>query len=209
MMQEFPIVYLAAHGETAWALTGQYNGMTDLPLTENGESDARALKRRLHGLSFAKVFTSPLQRAIRTCELGGFGGTVEIDSDLHEWDYGVYEGRTEAEIRADFPDWQLFRHGCPHGESPEQVTARADGVIARLRRIDDDVLIFSSSNFIRALGVRWIGLGLAINARRFVLNIASVSAVGYEGSHSRPVIRLWNDTRHTSYPAAQQRAATG
>lgn len=208
-MEEFPIIYLATHGETAWVLTGQYNGMTDLPLTENGEGEARGLKRRLHGLSFAKVFTSPVQRTIRTCELAGFGAAAEIDSDLHEWHYGTYEGRTEAQISADRSYWQLFRHGCPHGESPEEVAERADRVIARLRRINDDVLIFSSSHFIRALGVRWIGLGLSINARRFLLNIASVSALGYEASLSRPVIRLWNDTRHTSYPALQQRAATG
>lgn len=208
MMEEFPIVYLAVHGETAWVVTGQYNGMSDLPLTENGEGDARSLKRRLHGLTFAKIFTSPLQRAFRTCELAGFGELAEIDSDLREWDYGAYEGKTNAEIRAKCPDWQLFRNGCPHGESPEQVAERANRVIARLRSIADDVLLFSSTHFIRALAVRWIGLGLAINARRFALNVASLSAIGYENSLSRPVIRLWNDTRHTSRPPLQQKIAT-
>jgi len=208
MMKEFPTVYLATHGETAWTLTGQYNGMTDLPLTEGGEGDARALKRRLHGLTFAKVFTSPLQRDFRTCESAGFGAVAEIDSDLREWDYGEYEGRTEAEIRVEYPDWQLFRNGCPHGESPEQVALRGDRVIIRLREINDDVLLFSSTDFVRTLAVRWIGLRLRMNARRFMLNIASVSAVGYESSLSRPVITLWNDTRHSSSPPARHKVAT-
>lgn len=208
MMEQFPVIYLAAHGETAWVLTGQYNGMTDLPLTEQGEGEGRALKRRLHGLTFSKVLTSPLQRAFRTSELAGFGAIAEIDSDLREWDYGSYEGRTDAEIRAEQTDWYLFRHGCPRGESPEQVAARADRLISRLRLTDGDVLLFSSVHFIRALALRWIGLSLSTNARRFVLNIASLSVLGYENSLSRPVIRLWNDTRHMSRPSTHQKVAS-
>ncbi len=193
MMETFPIIYLAAHGETAWAITGQCNGLTDLPLTEVGENDARALKRRLHGMRFCKVFTSALQRDLRTCELAGFADVAEIDSDLLEWNYGAYEGRTPAEIRAERQDWQLFRDGCPQGESPAAVTRRLDQLIFRLRAVEDDVLLFSSLQLIRALGVRWIGFRLPANAaRRFALNLASLSALGYETDLSRPVIKLWN-----------------
>src|SRR6201997_2839318 len=133
MNRVLQVVYLARHGETAWALSGQHTGLTDLPLTERGERNARRLQDRLRGMSFAKVFTSPLQRARRTCELAGFGGVAEVDRNLVEWDYGQYEGLTAAQIHAKRPDWQLFRDGCPGGESPEQVAARADSVVARVR----------------------------------------------------------------------------
>src|SRR6516162_6525308 len=125
MTELLPTVYLARHGETAWTLSGQHTGLTDLPLTERGERNARRLQERLHGLTFAKVFTSPLQRARRTCELAGFGSMAEVDHDLVEWNYGDYEGRRTAEIRAERPDWELFRDGCPGGESPQHVAARA------------------------------------------------------------------------------------
>lgn len=196
MIEPFPIIYLARHGETAWSLTGQHTGLTDLPLTERGETNARSLRNRLAGIRFAKVFSSPLQRALCTCKLAGFGGAVEIDRDLLEWDYGKYEGRRGADIRKERPDWQLFRDGCPGGEAPEQVAERADRVISRIRAINDDVLIFSSGHFLRVLATRWIGLSLTQNARCFMLTTASLSALGYEGSLSRPVIRLWNDTQH-------------
>jgi probable phosphoglycerate mutase len=189
-----PTVYLARHGETAWSLTGQHTGLTDLPLTEHGERNARHLGERLRGLKFAKVFTSPLQRAARTCELAGFK-TAEIYQDLVEWNYGAYEGRRTIEIRADRPDWQLFRDGCPDGESPEQIGARADRVISRVRTIAGDVLIFSSGHFLRVLTARWLGLEPAAG-RFFALDTASLSELGYEHSLSAPVIRLWNDTRH-------------
>ena len=208
MLELFPTVYLATHGETAWTVTGQYGGLTDLPLTEHGEAEARALKRRLHGFPLAKVFTSPLQRDCRTCELAGFGAVAEIESELLEWNYGVYEGRTDAEIRAEHDQWSLFRDGCPHGDSPAEVAARADRLISRLRAIHDDVLLFSSTHFTRALAMRWIGFGLATNARRFALDTASLSALGYENNLSRPVIRLWNDTRHTSRLSAQRGLAS-
>ena len=126
MAEALPLVYLARHGETAWSLSGQHTGRTDLPLTESGERNARALGVRLRGLVFAKVFTSPSQRAVRTCELAGFAGTGEADPDLAEWDYGRYEGRRTAEILEERPDWQLFRDGCPDGESPAEIGARAD-----------------------------------------------------------------------------------
>ena len=194
--QMFPIVYLARHGETAWTLSGQYTGLTDLPLTERGERNARRLEERLRGLSFTRVFTSPLQRARRTCELAGFGAVAEIDSDLVEWNYGDYEGRRTGEIQAKRPDWELFRDGCPGGESPAQAAARADRVVSRIRAVLGNVLLFSSGHFMRVLATRWIGLEVTAIARRFLLSTASLSAVGYDKELSRPVIRLWNDTHH-------------
>jgi probable phosphoglycerate mutase len=167
-----------------------------LPLTERGERNAARLQQRLKGLTCAKVFTSPLQRARRTGELAGFGSVAEIDPDLLEWDYGKYEGRKTAEIRAERPDWQLFRDGCPGGESPAQVVARADRAVSRLRAVGGNVLLFSSGHFLRVLAVCWIGIELTTQARSFMLSTASLSAVGYEDSLSRPVIRLWNETRH-------------
>jgi probable phosphoglycerate mutase len=196
MSEALPIIYLARHGETAWSLTGQHTGLTDLPLTERGERNASRLKQRLKGLTFAKVYASPLQRARRTCELAGFATVAEIDPDLLEWNYGQYEGRRTAEIRAERPDWQLFRDGCPGGESPAQVVARADRAVSHVRAVQGDVLLFSSGHFLRVLAARWIGLELTTHARSFMLSTASLSAVGYEDSLSRPVIRLWNETRH-------------
>jgi broad specificity phosphatase PhoE len=196
MTEVFPIVYLARHGETAWTLSGQYTGFTDLPLTERGERNARRLEERLAGLTFAKVFTSPLQRARRTCELAGFGAVAEIDEDLVEWNYGDYEGRHSADVHRERPEWELFRDGCPGGESPAEAAARADRVVSRVRAVPGNVLLFSSGHFIRVLATRWIGLEVTANARRFMLSTASLSAVGYEKELSRPVIRLWNDTHH-------------
>ena len=195
MSEEFPIVYLARHGETAWTITGQHTGLTDLPLTERGERNARRLAERLRGLTFAKVFTSPLQRAARTCELAGFGAVAEIDWDLLEWNYGEYEGRTATDIHRERPDWQVFLDGCPGGESPGEVGARADRVVKRVRAVAGDVLIFSSGHFLRAFAARWLGLDVAIG-RFFMLTTASLSALGYEYNLSRPVIRLWDDNRH-------------
>ncbi len=195
MSDVFPIVYLARHGETAWTITGQHTGLTDLPLTERGERNARRLAERLRGVTIAKVFTSPLQRAVRTCELAGFGATAEIDRDLVEWNYGEYEGRVSADIHRERPDWQVFLHGCPGGESPEEVGTRADRVVKRVRGVEGDVLIISSGHFLRAFAARWLGLEVAIG-RFFVLSTASLSAVGYERNLSRPAIRLWDDTCH-------------
>jgi broad specificity phosphatase PhoE len=195
-VDNLPVIYIARHGETAWTLTGQHTGLTDLPLTPQGERNARALAARLTGLKFAKVFTSPLQRASKTCTLAGFGAAAEVDRDLVEWNYGEYEGLRSAEIRAKRPDWQLFRDGCPGGESPTQVIARADSVLRRVRDVNGDVLLFSSGHFIRVLAARWIGLEPSANSMSFLLSTASLSAVGYDHDLSRPVIRLWNDTDH-------------
>ncbi len=190
-----PVTYLARHGETAWTITGQHTGLTDLPLTERGERNARRLGERLNGLTFGRVFTSPLQRTVCTCALAGFGDAAEVDRDLVEWDYGRYEGRRTAEILAERPDWQLFRDGCPGGESPDQVGARADRVVSRVRAVHGDVLLFSSGHFLRVVAARWLGFEPAAG-RYFLLGTASLSALGYEHTLSQPVIRLWNDTHH-------------
>jgi broad specificity phosphatase PhoE len=195
MSEVLPVVYLARHGETAWSLSGQHTGLTDLPLTERGQRNARALGERLKGLTFAAVFTSPLQRAARTCELAGFGAAAEVDRDLLEWGYGEYEGRRTVEIHAERPDWELFRDGCPGGESPDQVGARADRVVSRVRAIRGEALLFSSGHFLRVLAARWLGLD-PWAGRYFLLITASLSALGCDGSLSQPVIRFWNDTRH-------------
>ena len=193
--KELQVVYLARHGETAWSLSGQHTGLTDLPLTPVGEANAGKLGDALKGLSFDKVFSSPLRRAWRTCELAGFRGSVEVLPDLVEWDYGEYEGLTSMEILAARPDWQLFRDGCPGGESPEQVVARADRVVDLLRSVSGNVLVFSSGHFLRMLATRWTGID-TLGARSLMLSTASLSVLGYEGSLERPAIRLWNDTHH-------------
>ena len=195
MRASLPVVYAARHGETAWSLSGQHTGLTDLPLTERGQRNADRLGERLRGLTFAKVFTSPLVRAARTCELAGFGDIAEVDRDLLEWNYGDYEGRRTVEIHAQRPDWQLFRDGCPGGESPEHVGVRADHVVSRVRAIQGNVLLFSSGHFLRVFAARWLGLEPGAG-RYFLLSTASVSAVGYEHNLSEPVICLWDDTRH-------------
>ena len=197
MSEDLQMIYLARHGETAWSRSGQHTGLTDLPLTEEGQRRARQLGQRLAGLVFARVFTSPLQRAARTCELAGFGAQAEKNPDLVEWNYGKYEGLRTAEIRATDPDWHLFRDGCPGGETPAQIGARADRVLARVRAVKGNVLIFSSGHFLRVFTARWLGLEPA-GGRFFTLNTASVSILGFENALTQPVVRLWNDTGHTN-----------
>ena len=191
------MIYLARHGETEWSRTGQHTGLTDLPLTERGEQEARDLGKRLSRLAFAKVFTSPLQRAFHTCEIAGYGAVAEKDPDLVEWNYGKYEGRRSAEIHAEAPNWHLFRDGCPGGETPAQIGARADRALQRAKAVSGDVLIFSSGHFLRVFAARFLGLDPA-GGRFFTLNTASVSVLGYENNVSQPVVRLWNDTSHVS-----------
>jgi broad specificity phosphatase PhoE len=195
MAETLPTIYLARHGETEWSLSGQHTGLSDIPLTPRGERNARQLGTRLSGLTFPYVFTSPLKRARRTCELAGFGARAVVDPDLVEWDYGDYEGKTTAEIHRARPDWELFRDGCPGAESVADVGARADRVIARLRALGSDALVFSSGHFLRILGARWCGLAPAAG-KCFYLSTAALSAVGYEHGLEEPVIRLWNDCRH-------------
>jgi len=183
---------LVRHGETAWSLSGQHTGRTDIPLTEKGEQDARKLAERLSTVKFSHVFTSPLQRARRTCVLAGLGEVAEIEPDLVEWDYGDYEGQRPADIRAARPGWNVFRDGCPGGESPAQVSERADRLIARLRTLEGNIAIFSHGHFGRVLAARWIGLEIR-QAQNLLLSTASVSILGYEHNLAEvPAIVLWN-----------------
>jgi probable phosphoglycerate mutase len=195
MSQALPAVYLARHGETAWTVSGQHTGRTDIPLTERGERNARRLGERLKGLTFTHVFTSPLQRARRTAELAGFGAAAQVDSDLVEWNYGDYEGKKTVDILKIRSDWQLFRDGCPGGETLTDVGSRADRVCRRLRAMDGDVLLFSSGHFLRVLAARWLGVEVAAG-RYFLLSTATLSILGYEHNKNEPAIRLWNDARH-------------
>lgn len=164
-----------------------------MPLTEQGEQDARKLADRLRAVRFSRVLASPLQRARRTCELAGLNKVAEIEPDLTEWDYGDYEGMRPLEIREARPDWNIFRDGCPRGESPNQITERADRLIMRLRALENNIAIFSHGHFGRVLGARWIGLSVQ-QAQPFLLSTASISILGYE--HNLPghqsAIMLWN-----------------
>ena len=195
MSAKLPIVYLTRHGQTEWSRSGQHTGLTDLPLLPEGEYDAQRLGARLRKIEFAAVWTSPLIRAARTCELAGFGGVAQMDPDLVEWNYGEYEGLTNAQIQELRPGWRVFEHGCPGGETPEQVAARADRVLARARAAGGNVLLFSSGHFTRMLGARWLGLP-PINGEMFTLATASLSGLGYEHNLNEPVIQLWNDVSH-------------
>jgi broad specificity phosphatase PhoE len=192
MAQSFPLVYLIRHGETAWSLSGQHTGLTDIPLTEHGERDAIRLGQKLNGIKFDHVFTSPLQRARRTAELAGFGAVAQVDPELVEWNYGLCEGRTTGDILKERPDWQLFRDGCPGGESVQEIGARADRVIARVRALDGNTLLFSSGHILRVLGVRWCGFDPSYG-RYFYLATSTLSGLGYEHNKDEPVIRLWNE----------------
>jgi broad specificity phosphatase PhoE len=195
MSETLPIIYLARHGETAWSRAGRHTGRTDVPLTDRGEHNARRLGERLRGIVFEKVLASPLARAARTCALAGFGDAAEIDPDLVEWDYGAYEGRTSNEIHAERPGWRLFRDGCPGGEAPAEIGARADRVLARLRTLRGNALLFSSGHITRVLAARWLRLEPAAGAL-FLLGTGSLSALGYEHGPADPVIQLWNETSH-------------
>lgn len=193
-MSVLPLAFLVRHGETAWSLSGQHTGRTDLPLTLGGEANARRLGERLLGNAFDRVLTSPLQRAVRTCELAGYGGAAEHDPDLVEWDYGRYEGRTTAEIRAENPTWDLFREGCPDGESPATVAERADRIVARVRMATGNVLLFSSGHFLRVLAARWCGLDVTF-ARYLLLDTGTVSVLGYAHDNLRePALKFWNQS---------------
>ena len=195
MSRALPKICLVRHGETAWTISGQHTGRTDIPLTERGDRDGQELSARLRGMAFANVLTSPLQRAWRTGELAGFGAHAEADADLLEWDYGVYEGRRTADIRAERPGWHLFEDGCPGGETVEAVGARADRVIVRIRACAGDMLLFAHRDILRVLAARWLGVA-AREGRHFYLATASLSMLGYHHDLDEPVIHLWNDARH-------------
>jgi broad specificity phosphatase PhoE len=185
-------LYLVRHGETAWSLSGQHTGRTDIPLTEKGEQDARELAERLRGVNFSHVFTSPLQRARRTSELAALNRAAEIEPDLAEWDYGDYEGLRSGDIRKARPDWNVFQDGCPRGDSPAQISKRADRLNTRLRTLEGNIALFSHGHFGRVLAARWIGLRVE-QAQHFLLSTASLSILGY--GHDRaeePAIIMWN-----------------
>ena len=197
MPSELPRLFLTRHGDTAWTDSHQRTGRTDLPLNEAGEERARQIGERLRRYTFARVFTSPLQRASRTCELAGFGAVATTDPDLVEWDYGRFEGMLTRDILRQSPGWELYRDGCPGGESPAEVAARADGFIDRVRRIEGDVLAFSSGHIIRMIAARWLGLPPGAG-RFFYCRPASVGVLGFEHrKRDEPIIGLWN---HVAQP---------
>jgi broad specificity phosphatase PhoE len=197
MPSDLPRLFLARHGDTAWTESRQHTGRTDLALNEAGEARARQIGEKLRRYSFAAVFTSPLQRARRTCELAGFGAQAEVLADAIEWNYGKYEGVKTVDIHRERPDWDLFRDGCPDGENAAMIGARADRVIARIRAVNGDAIVFSSSHFLRVFAARWIGLP-PTGGSHFVLSTAAVNMFGYEHNKlTEPVIQLWNDAKHT------------
>jgi broad specificity phosphatase PhoE len=193
-MTQKPTLFLIRHGQTEWSLSGQHTGRSDIPLTAEGEDEARALAPWLGGIAFEHVFTSPRQRAQRTCALAELGRKAEIEPDLAEWDYGDYEGKRRADIDRQQPHWSIFQDGCPGGETPADITTRADRLIARLRRMQGKIALFSHGHFGVVLAARWIGLPV-IEAQHFALATASISVLGYAVSHPDvPVITLWDAT---------------
>jgi broad specificity phosphatase PhoE len=182
-------VVLVRHGETEWSATGRHTSRTDLPLTEEGRRRASGLRAPLKQWSFALVLCSPLRRARETCELAGLGGRAEICDDLHEWEYGEYEGLTTPEIRASNPDWSLWRDGCPGGERPDQVGARADRVLERLRGAGGDAVAFAHGHILRVVTARWLGMEPAAGAR-FALKAGALGVLGFE--RETEVLERWN-----------------
>jgi probable phosphoglycerate mutase len=182
-------IYLIRHGETEWSLSGQHTGVTDLPLTQNGRKVAKLLEPVLAKETFALVLTSPLERARETCELAGLSDRVEIDRDLMEWNYGEYEGLTPKQIHAQAPGWMLFRDGCPGGESPEQIGARVDRVIARVRSVEGHVALFAHGHIFRVFAARWLGLPATAGCH-FLLDTATLNILGYY--RGIPAVKRWN-----------------
>ena len=189
MSKEEQKIYLLRHGETEWSRSGKHTSVTDIPLTENGRMAARRLRPILAREVFALVVTSPLQRARETCDLAGLGEQAMIEPDLSEWNYGEYEGLTSKEIRLTRPGWSLFRDGCPGGESPQQVAARADQIIAKVRRAEGDVALFAHGHIFRVLAARWIDLPERYG-ERFLLDTATLSVLGYY--YDTPALKIWN-----------------
>ena len=186
-------VYLLRHGETEWSLNGRHTGVTDIPLTENGRKLARQLQPILAREKFVMVLTSPLQRARETCELAGLGTLASVDRDLMEWNYGEYEGLTTEQIRQTRPDWSVFRDGCPGGESPLQVSVRADRIVSRVRTFDGNVALFSHGHILRVLAARWINLS-ASYGENFLLDTATLNVLGYY--RESPAFKIWNAPLH-------------
>lgn len=191
-------LYLIRHGETEWSLTGQHTGRTDIALTKNGENEARELGQRLNSIEFDQVLSSPLKRARQTCALAGLESRLQIEPDLAEWDYGEYEGLRSADIRKACPDWNVFRDGCPNGEMPAQISARADRIISHLRTMRGNIALFTHGQIGSAIAARWIELAV-VEARHFSLGTASLSQLAYDPHHPAvPVIAQWNVTARLS-----------
>jgi probable phosphoglycerate mutase len=182
-------VFLIRHGETEWSLSGRHTGVSDIPLTENGRSVARLWQPYAAAKTFALVLSSPLQRAKQTCELAGLGAQMQLENDLSEWDYGDYEGLTPQQIRARQPDWLIFRDGCPGGESPAQVAARIDRVIARIHATTGDVVVFAHGHLLRTFGARWLGLPPSAGSH-FLLETATLCALS--SYHGVAAVKRWN-----------------
>jgi probable phosphoglycerate mutase len=190
-----PVLVLVRHGETAWSRSGQHTGRTDIPLLEEGRDMALQLREPLRAWSFASVWTSPLGRASETCALSGYGDVAQLRADLMEWDYGTFEGKTKAEIRAASPHWTLWTDGVPCGETARDVGARADRIISEARAVEGNVLLFAHGHVLRVLTARWLGLP-PTEGRLFALSTASLSVLGYGSDEDQPVLQRWNDTTH-------------
>jgi probable phosphoglycerate mutase len=195
MKPSTPVLVLVRHGETAWSRSGQHTGRTDIPLLEDGRRMATELREPLHRWDFAAVWTSPLSRASETCALAGYGDVAQLRSDLMEWDYGTFEGKTKDDIRATSPHWTLWTEGVPCGESARDVGARADRIIAEARSVEGNVLLFAHGHLLRVLAARWLGLP-PTEGRLFNLSTASISVLGFDSDGDLQVLQLWNDTTH-------------
>ena len=195
MKPRSPVLVLVRHGDTAWSRSGQHTGRTDIPLLEEGRRMATELREPLRAWDFAAVWTSPLSRASETCALAGYGGVAQMRADLMEWDYGTFEGKTKAEIRATSPNWTLWTDGVPCGESARDVGARADRLIAEARSVEGNVLLFAHGHLLRVLAARWLGLP-PTEGRLFTLGTASISMLGLDSDGDQQVLQLWNDTTH-------------
>lgn len=195
MKPSSPVLVLVRHGETAWSRSGQHTGRTDIPLLEDGRHMALELREALRRWEFTAVWTSPLSRASETCALAGYGDVAELRTDLMEWNYGTFEGKTKDEIRATSPNWTLWNDGVPCGETARDVGARADRVVAEARTVEGNVLVFAHGHLLRVLAARWLGLP-PTEGRLFTLNTASISVLGFDSDGDQPVLQLWNDTTH-------------
>jgi len=208
MSSPLPRLFLVRHGETAWTESRQHTGLTDIPLNERGEDHARQLGASLDRFEFVRVFSSPLQRAHKTCQLAGFADVAETDADLVEWDYGRYEGLLTADIVREHPGWELFRDGCPDGETPEQVAHRADRFLSQIRDCPGDVLAFSSGHIIRMIAARWLGLP-PVAGHCFSCRPASVGVLAFEHHCiDEPVIGMWNYVVHSTSESLINQPAT-
>ncbi len=192
MDKGLPRIYIVRHGQTLWSLQGRHTGTTDIPLTKKGEEQAGYLKKYLSRKKFVSVLSSPLQRSLRTCEIAGYKNICEVRNELKEWNYGNYEGIKTSEIKDKMPSWNLFEHGCPNGETIQDVEKRADVIISEIRNRNGDILIFSHGHFLRIFALRWIGIDTKF-AKNILLGTAAMSVLGYDHNLNEPAMLLWND----------------